>query len=133
MDQHPLHALVTRTALVSAFLFSGATKAFDFPSAIDEVRSLSGLEPTGMFAATVVAVQLGGALMLISGGRFAWIGAGLLAGFTLIATFLAHDFWSATGPALIRSMTTFFEHVELVAGLLLAVILNENDLAENQK
>jgi transmembrane protein len=119
--------------MASAYLISGVTKAFDFPSAMDEVRTLSGLEPAGLFAVIVIAVQLGGSLLLIRGGRFAWIGAGLLAGFTLIATFLAHDFWSATGPALIRSMTTFFEHVGLVAGLLLAVILNEDDLAENQK
>jgi transmembrane protein len=124
-DRHWLP--VARLALVSAFLVSGISKTIDFPSAVAEVRALSGLEPAGVLAALVVAVQLGGAALILAGGRLAWLGALLLGGFTLIATVVAHDFWTKTGAMQIRDMTTFFEHVGLIAGLFITCLLTDHD------
>jgi len=105
--ERPAVALLLRIALVSAFLASGVLKALDFDGATGEVRALSGLEPAALFAVLVIA-----------GGRAAWIGAILLAGFTVVATIVAHDFWSKAGVARVRDLTTFFEHAGLCAGLL---------------
>lgn len=125
--QEPRLLLAARAALVSAFLVSGISKTIDFPSAVAEVRGLSGLEPAGLLAAIVIAVQLGGSALVIAGGRLAWVGAVLLGGFTAIATVIAHDFWSKTGATQIRDMTTFFEHLGLIAGLFFACLLTDHE------
>jgi transmembrane protein len=122
---HPIMLLIFRVALVSAFIVSGVTKAADFAGATGEVRALSGVEPAGLWAVIVIAVQLGGSALVIAGGRAMWIGAVLLAGFTLLATIAAHAFWDRSGIAQIRDLTTFFEHMGLIAGLFLAVVLSE--------
>lgn len=111
---------LARLALASPFLFSGATKAADFTAATAEVRALTGLEPAPAFAAAVIAVQLGGAALLLARGRAVWVGGALLAGFTAAATLAAHDFWNKPAGAVLRDATTFFEHVALIAGLGLA-------------
>ena len=119
----PGTALFARLALVSPFLRSGLLKAADFPAAVAEVRGLVGLEPASLLAVLVIATQLGGSALVIAGGRLAWIGAVLLCGFTALATLLAHAFWAKAGVEQVRDLTTFFEHVGLIGGFLLAVIV----------
>ncbi|WP_292530094.1 DoxX family protein, partial [Mesorhizobium sp.] len=84
---------VARLAVAVPFLISGAAKILDFRGSIAEVRGLTGLEPAAFFAVLVIVTQLGGSVSLIAGGRFVWIGALALAGFTTIATLSAHAFW----------------------------------------
>ena len=121
-------ALLARLALASPFLISGVLKATDFASAVAEVRGLVELEPAGLLAALVIATQLGGSVLLVAGGRLAWIGAVLLVGFTALATLLAHAFWTKTGIDAAHDLTTFFEHVGLIGGFLLAAILGAQKL-----
>lgn len=115
---------IARLALASPFLFSGITKALDFAGATGEVRGLTGLEPAPLVAAAVVAVQLGGSALLLARGRAVWLGAGLLAGFTLAATVVAHDFWARPAGERLRDATTFFEHMGLIAGLAIAAFVS---------
>ena len=115
-------AVLARLALVSPFLVSGVLKALDFSGAAVEVRGLVGLEPAPVLAALVIATQLGGSALVIVGGRLAWVGAVLLAGFTALATLLAHSFWTKTGIEAMHDLTTFFEHVGLIGGFLLVAI-----------
>jgi uncharacterized membrane protein YphA (DoxX/SURF4 family) len=120
---HPGVALLARVALVSAFLLSGILKTLDFAGAMAEVRALTGFASAALPAALVIAVQLGGSILVIAGGRAVWAGAFLLAGFTAVATLLAHAFWAKTGVEQVRDLATFFEHVGLIGGFLLASIL----------
>ena len=113
-------AVVLRLALASPFLLSGLAKALDFAGAVGEVRALTGLEPAAVLAALVIAVQLGGSALLLAGGGAARLGALALAGFTIVASVLAHDFWNRSGAERLHDATTFLEHAGLVAGLLLA-------------
>ena len=119
----PGMALLARIALVSAFAVSGVAKMLDFSGAVAEVRALAGIEPAVVLAVLVIITQLGGAALVIAGGRAAWIGAGLLAAFTVVATLLAHAFWTKSGLEQVRDLSTFFEHVGLIGGFLLASIL----------
>ncbi len=116
--------LLARLVLVSPFLISGIAKLLDFDGATAEVRALTGLEPAALIAALVIVVQLGGSWFVFAGGKYAWIGAGLLAGFTLFATLLAHAFWTKTGIEQSRDLMTFFEHLGLVGGFLLVALLS---------
>lgn len=118
-----LHQLA-RLLLVSAFLISGVSKLLYFDDATAEVRALTGLEPAALIAALVIVVQLGGSGLVLAGGKHAWIGAGLLAVFTVVATLTAHAFWTKTGIERSRDLMTFFEHLGLVGGFLLVALRN---------
>ncbi|MGX5735013.1 DoxX family protein [Bosea thiooxidans] len=120
----PWVAPVARIAAALPFLLSGLSKLADFGGAIAEVRGLTGLEPAILFAVLVIATQLVGSALLIAGGRFTWIGAGLLGGFTIVATLYAHAFWLKPEAERFLNRNIFFEHVSIVGGLALAAILS---------
>ncbi len=119
-------ARAARVLLCSAFLISCVLKLIDFPGAVAEVLGLTGFEPAAVFAALVIATQLCGWALVIAGGRLIWIGAALLAGFTMLATLAGHAFWAKTGVARVRDLMTFFEHMGehmgLIGGFILAAI-----------
>lgn len=119
----PWLALLARTAVALPFLLSGIAKLADFHGATAEVRGLIGLEPAAVFAMLVIAAQLGGSALLIAGGRYAWIGAAALAGFTAIATLVAHAFWLKPAAERALHRNIFFEHVSIIGGLALLAVL----------
>ncbi|QRM33826.1 DoxX family protein [Microvirga sp. VF16] len=119
----PALDLVARLGLASPFLMSGVVKLIDFTGALKEVAEL-GLKPAGPFAAAVIVTQLGGSLLFLT-SRYCWLGAGILAGFTILATLLAHPFWAFEGSDRGRHTATFFEHVAIVGGLaMMALFVN---------
>jgi uncharacterized membrane protein YphA (DoxX/SURF4 family) len=111
---------LARLALASPFLISGIVKLLDFPGAMNEVTGL-GLGPAGPFAVAVILTQLGGSALFLT-RRYCWLGAGLLAGFTVVATLLAHPFWTFDGPDRGHQTATFFEHVAIVGGFAIAAL-----------
>jgi len=116
----PVTELAARLALASPFLLSGIAKLLDFQGAANEMAGV-GLRPAGLLAAAVIVTQLGGSLLILS-RRYCWLGAGILAVFTVLATLLAHPFWAFEGRDRAAHMTTFFEHVALVGGLAMATL-----------
>lgn len=114
-----------RAALASPFLISGVVKLLDFSGATAEVAGL-GVQPAVPVAALVVATQLVGSVLFLT-RRWCWLGAGLLAGFTVVATLLAHAFWLVDGPERGHQTATFFEHVAIVGGLLVAALFAGRD------
>ncbi|WP_186417300.1 DoxX family protein [Bosea sp. CS1GBMeth4] len=119
----PWLALLARIAVALPFLLSGLAKLGDFNGAIAELRGLTGLEPAALLAVLVIVTQLAGSALLIAGGRFAWIGAAALAGFTIVATLYAHAFWLKPEAERFLHRNIFFEHVSIVGGLALLAIL----------
>jgi transmembrane protein len=119
----PWTVLIAKLAVSAPFLVSGILKLTNFTGTIAEVRGLSGLEPAGLFAALVILVQLGGSFLVIAGGRWTWLGAGVLAGFTVIATLLAHAFWLKPAAEQAMHLNIFFEHVAICGGLILVAVL----------
>jgi transmembrane protein len=116
----PVLELMARLALAAPFLISGIAKLMDFRAAVNEVAAL-GLQPAGLVAASIIVTQLGGSALFMT-RRFCWLGAGVLAGFTVLATLLAHPFWTFDGPDRGRQAATFFEHVAIVGGFAAAAI-----------
>ena len=108
---------VALLGLVAAYLQGGIDKALDFPGAVAEVQHF-GLSPAAPLALVTLALELGGSLMILS-GRWRWLGALALAGFTLFATFVANRFWAVTGTDRFVLENAFFEHLGLVGGFLL--------------
>lgn len=103
--------------LCAAYLQGGFNKATDFPSAIAEMNHF-GISPAGPMAAVVIVFEFGAALMILT-GFYRWLGALGLAGFTLMATFVANRFWEMAMPERFMVANSFFEHWGLVGGFLL--------------
>jgi uncharacterized membrane protein YphA (DoxX/SURF4 family) len=113
--------LLARVALVSAYLLGGVTKLLDLSGAIAE-QAHFGLYPAWLWASLAILVELGGSLLIIA-GRLVWLSAGALAVLTAIATFVANDFWRMEGDARFAAANSFFEHIGLIAGLVLVAVL----------
>ena len=113
--------LLARIALTSAYLLGGIVKLADFPAAIAEQEHF-GLYPGMVWAALAILVELGGSALVIS-GRLVWLGAGALGVLTAIASFLANNFWALQGPERVMAMNSFFEHIGLIAGFVLAALM----------
>ena len=103
--------------LCAAYLQGGLVKATDFPGAIAEMQHF-GLAPAALFAIAVIVLELGASLMILT-GFYRWLGALALAGFTLMATFMANRFWEIPQPDRFMVENAFFEHLGLVGGFLL--------------
>ncbi|GJJ00034.1 hypothetical protein RugamoR64_05720 [Duganella rhizosphaerae] len=103
--------------ICAAYLQGGINKLLDFPSAIGEMQHF-GLSPAGPMAALVIAGELGASLMILS-GFYRWLGAGYLAAFTLMATFVANRYWEITGPERFMAANGFYEHLGLAGAFLL--------------
>jgi uncharacterized membrane protein YphA (DoxX/SURF4 family) len=116
----PATSLLGRVALTAAFWWSGVAKLTHFADAVAEVGEL-GLEPAGLIAALTIAVQLAGSVLIIV-GRAAWLGAGALAVFTLLATLVAHAFWGVPAAERTHELNTFLEHLGLIGGFVLAAV-----------
>ena len=113
-------------AVIFTFMFwgSGLSKALDFPGATQEMAHF-GLNPPAAFAAATVFVQLAGALLVISGHRLTWLGAGALAVFTALTIPIAHNFWDMQGQQAFMEKMTVLEHVSVVGGLIAISIAAE--------
>jgi uncharacterized membrane protein YphA (DoxX/SURF4 family) len=114
--------LIARLCLAAVFLYSGVDKLWHWRSSVAEVKG-DGLPWPAVFAGATVLTQLVGGC-LVAMGFLAWLGALLLAGFTVAATLLGHRFWLRRGAEFRHEVTTSLEHVAIVGGLLLLCLLD---------
>lgn len=107
--------------LCAAYIQGPVTKILDFPGAIAEMNHF-GLSPAPLFAVCVIVFELAmSALILI--GRWRWLAALALAGFTLAATFVAIRFWEVpVGQGRTMAMNGFFEHLGLIGGFIFVAL-----------
>lgn len=122
-----LGLLVARVMMSLVFLLSGFDKALHWTAGLAEIEA-SGLPAAPLMLGATVTTQICGGLSVAFGVRARW-GALLLAGFTVIATVLFHDFWNATGEAWQHQFTTFMEHVAIVGGFLVVVVIGPGALS----
>jgi uncharacterized membrane protein YphA (DoxX/SURF4 family) len=110
----------SRIALVSAFAIGGFAKLSDFAAAIAEQEHF-GLRPGWLWAALAIAVEIGGSALVIA-GRWVWLGAGGLGVLTAVAMLTANNFWALSGTDRFMALNAFFEHLGLIAGLVLVSV-----------
>ncbi|MBB4008494.1 DoxX family protein [Allorhizobium taibaishanense] len=117
----PLVYRLALTALCSAYIQGPLVKIADFNGAIGEMTHF-GLHPAPVFAVGVIVFELVMSALVIS-GVLRWAAALALAGFTLMATFLALRFWEVpVGPDRAMAMNGFFEHIGLVGAFVVVAI-----------
>jgi uncharacterized membrane protein YphA (DoxX/SURF4 family) len=103
--------------LCAAYLQGGLDKAFDFTAAVDEMQHF-GLSPAAPLATATIITEIAASALILA-GYYRWFGALCLAGFTLIATFVANRFWELPMPDRFMVENAFFEHLGLVGGFIL--------------
>lgn len=113
---------LARVLLAAVFLYSGQDKLRHWKASVDEVASL-GLPWPRLCAAGTIATQLLGGLAVLIGVGVVY-GAAALALFTFAATLLGHPFWRLRGDRAKAQFTTFMEHLAIVGGLLLLMLVS---------
>jgi uncharacterized membrane protein YphA (DoxX/SURF4 family) len=114
---HPAVRWIALLALCGAYLQGGLTKALDFQGAVAEMEHF-GLAPAAYFASATIALELGASLAILAGWH-RWLAALALAGFTMVASFIANRFWEVPEPQQVATANAFFEHIGLVGGFML--------------
>jgi len=114
---HPAVRFIALLGLCAAYLQGGGQKLLDFGGAVAEARHF-GLEPAAAFATATIITELAASVLILT-GFYRWFGALLLAGFTLVATFVANRFWELPMPDRFMVENAFFEHLGLIGGFLL--------------
>jgi uncharacterized membrane protein YphA (DoxX/SURF4 family) len=104
-------------ALCGAYLQGGLIKAADFAAAIEEMQHF-GLAPAAPLAALTIGVEIGASLLILA-GIYRWAGALVLAGFTILAAFVANRFWEMAQPERLMAANAFFEHIGLAGAFVL--------------
>jgi putative oxidoreductase len=109
-------ALVGRILLALIFIMSGFGK-------------ITGYEGTAQYMATklpmvavllplTILVELGGGILLAIGYKARWVGL-VLAGFTLLAGLLFHDYWNAEAAQRMGQYINFWKNVSIAGGMLM--------------
>jgi uncharacterized membrane protein YphA (DoxX/SURF4 family) len=117
---HPAVRWLALLALCAAYLQGSWNKLTDFGGAVGEMQHF-GLSPAPLMAGLVIALELGASILILT-GRGRWLGALALAGFTVMATFLANRYWTMTGEARFMNANAFYEHLGLAGGFLVVAI-----------
>ncbi len=114
--QNPL-VFVGRLLLALLFLPAGLSKISGFAGTVGYIASKGMPMPT---AAAVVAiiVEVVAPLALIAGFGTRWA-ALVLAGFTVVATFVFHNFWAMPAEQVMMQQLMFFKNIAVVGGLLI--------------
>jgi transmembrane protein len=112
--------LLARVTITLPFWWSGFDKMLHPAAAIAEIHSI-GLPPSLFLYGLLLLVQIGGSFAIIV-NRYAWLGAGALAVFTAIVTYLAHAFWKLEGADRANELSVFLEHIALIGGMAFAAM-----------
>lgn len=112
--------IVARILIALIFVLSGASKITSFDGTVGYIAS-KGLPLASLAAIMAIIVELGGGLMLVFAYR-ARIAAFLLAGFTVVAAVVFHDFWSVPAAEMQNQMIHFMKNLALAGGLLMVVV-----------
>lgn len=113
--QNPL-TFVGRLLLALLFLPAGIGKITGFAGTVGYISS-KGLPMPELGATLAILVEVGGGLALIAGFGTR-IAALVLVGFTLVASFVFHNFWGVPADQAMVQQLMFYKNIAVVGGLL---------------
>ena len=113
--QNPL-ALIGRVLLALLFIPAGFSKLTGFAGTVGYIAS-KGVPMPELAAAAGVGVELGLGLLVLVGFQTRWAALGM-ALFTLIISFIFHNFWGVPAEQVMAQSQQFFKNMAIVGGLL---------------
>ena len=113
--QNPL-TLIGRMLLALLFVPAGFGKIGGFAGTVGYIAS-KGVPLPELAAAAAIGVELGLGLLLLVGWQTRWAALGI-AIFTVVITFIFHNFWALPAEQVIQQQQAFFKNIAVVGGLL---------------
>ena len=113
--QNPL-SLLGRILLALLFVPSGFSKIGGFAGTVGYIAS-KGVPLPELAAAAAIGVELGLGLLLLIGWQTRWAALGI-ALFTVVITFIFHNFWAVPAEQVMAQQQNFFKNMAAVGGLL---------------
>lgn len=122
LDQlsNPL-ALLGRVLLSLMFILAGFDKLTGFEGTAGYIASV-GLPAPQLLTVLTILVEIGAGLALLAGYRAKWA-ALILAGFTLAASVIFHNYWAAAADQAFVQQLLFMKNISVAGGLLLVAAL----------
>jgi putative oxidoreductase len=114
--QNPL-SLIGRALIALLFIPAGFSKIEGFTRTVGYIAS-KGVPLPELAAAAAVVIELGLGLMLLAGLKTRWAAIGI-AIFTVVITFIFHNFWAVEAAQKMMQQQAFFKNIAVVGGLLL--------------
>jgi len=119
--------LVGRILLSLVFLIAGYRKLMGVAASAGYFAKL-GFPMPEVMVWVAIAIELGGAILLIIGWKTRWV-AWLLALFTLIAAFAAHRFWEVDAAQYANQMNHFLKNLAIVGGFIFVAAVGPGALS----
>jgi putative oxidoreductase len=116
MSANPAVALIGRVLIALIFAYFGYMKAMNFTGTIGYFTKWEFPLPQ-VAAALAVIFELGGGILLIVGWKTRWVAWALVL-YTIIATAVAHRYWSVPPDQAFNQMSHFYKNVSLIGGLI---------------
>lgn len=113
---HNPFTLVGRMLIAALFLPAGVSKIAGFAGTVGYIAS-KGVPLPEAAAIIAIIVEVGGGLALILGVKTRWA-ALALALFTLIATFMFHNYWTLPADQQMVQQLMFMKNIAVIGGLL---------------
>jgi putative oxidoreductase len=113
--QNPL-SLIGRALLALLFIPAGFSKIGGFAGTAGYIAS-KGVPLPELAAAAAIGVELGLGLLLLIGWQTRWAALGI-ALFTVVITFIFHNFWAVPAEQVMAQQQSFFKNIAVVGGLL---------------
>ncbi|MCY7371503.1 MAG: DoxX family protein [Polaromonas sp.] len=114
--QNPL-SLLGRALLALLFIPAGYAKIGGFAGTVGYIAS-KGVPFPELAAAAAIGVELGLGVLLLIGWQARWAAIGI-AFFTVVITFIFHNFWAVEAAQKMMQQQAFFKNIGVVGGLLL--------------
>lgn len=112
--QNPL-SLLGRVLLALLFVPAGFGKIAGFAGTVAYIAS-KGVPLPEVAAAIAVVVELGLGLLLLVGLQTRWVALGMGL-FTLVITFIFHNYWAFPEAQMMIQKMAFFKNIAIVGGL----------------
>jgi putative oxidoreductase len=108
--------LAGRVLLALLFVYFGYVKLMNFPGTVNYFTKWEFPMPQ-VFAVLSVIFELGGGILLLVGWKTRWA-AWVLAIYVVIATAVAHRFWTYEGAQVFNQTSHFFKNISIIGGML---------------
>ena len=109
-------ALVGRILLAVIFIMSGFGKITGYDGTAGYMAS-KGLPMVSVLLPLTILTELGGGILLAIGYKARWA-ALALAGFTILAALIFHDFWAVEAAQKMGQQINFMKNIAITGGLL---------------
>lgn len=114
-------ALLGRVLLSLMFILAGFDKLTGFEGTAGYIASV-GLPAPQLLTVLTILVEIGAGLALLTGYKAKWA-ALALAGFTLAASVIFHNYWAAAADQAFVQQLLFMKNISVAGGLLLVAAL----------